>query len=134
MFPKKFCYEILKMYQHDLAYLSFETLQIKLLLKILVAEIEEMEKLSERGQLDVGRRREDQLLELLLVVVRAPKSLNRDNLLCVNAIRFDRPSLKELFQSSCTDRASYHKQWKNFNNLACKKSYHYLFPVILIFC
>ena len=79
------------------AHLSFETLQLQLLLEILIAEVKEMEKLSEGGQLDVGRRREDELLELLLVVVGSPESLNRHDLVCVRTVRFERASLKKKF-------------------------------------
>ena len=79
------------------AHLSFETLQLQLLLEILIAEVKEMEKLSEGGQLDVGRRREDELLELLLVVVGSPESLNRHDLVCVLTVRFERASLKKKF-------------------------------------
>ena len=39
------------------SYLSFKTLQLQFLLKILIPQIKEMQKLSEGSQLDVGAGR-----------------------------------------------------------------------------
>ena len=47
--------------------------------KVLVPQVEEVEEAPQAGQVDVGGRGQDELLELLLVVVCSPPALDFDD-------------------------------------------------------
>ena len=73
--------------------LSFETLKLKFLLKVLAPEIQKVEKLPQSGQFDVRGWREHQLLELLLVMIGSPPTLDSNDLRCLLSEDFNAPDL-----------------------------------------
>ena len=70
-------------------------MKFELLIEVFASQIEEMQELPQGGQLDVVRRGQHQLLELLLVMVGSPPTLNLDNLLRLFAEDFDGSDLNQ---------------------------------------
>ena len=74
-----------------------------------------MQELPQRGHLDVRGRGEDELLELFLVMIRAPKLLNFNDFFHVSLVRLQSSSLKKYFSKELFPSKTLQLLYRSYN-------------------